>query len=99
MFWADHWLALPLQYAVYYLAEVGCKHAAAANECRAGLLRRGQLHGRGQQLLYNWKYKFIRLTVEEVCVRYKAKHARGGVRSAGVQHTPLLARRQIDKRG
>ena len=30
MFWADHRRVLPLHYAVY-LAEVGCKRAAAAN--------------------------------------------------------------------
>ena len=87
MFWADHRRVLPLHYAVY-LAEVGCKRAAAANvesvfsgagkftdeASSAGhvLLRRiVKLH-------YSWKYTFVRPTVEEVCARYKKKHAQGG---------------------
>ena len=30
------------------------------------------------KLHYNWKYKFVRPTVEEVCARHKIKHAQGG---------------------
>ena len=84
---------LPLHYAVYLVAEVGCKRSAAANvetvfsgagkfmeeASSAGhvLLRRMiKLH-------YNWKYFFIRPTIEEVCARYLAKHGQGnGVREA-----------------
>jgi hypothetical protein len=91
-FWADHKQVLPLHYAVY-LAEVGCKRSAAANvetvfsgagkfmeeASSAGhvLLRRMiKLH-------YNWKYIFLRPTVEAVCARYLAKHGQGkGVREA-----------------
>jgi hypothetical protein len=32
------------------------------------------------KLHYNWKYKFVRPTVEEVCAPYKIKHAQGGAR-------------------
>eukprot|EP00966_Prymnesium_polylepis_P012340 283251-Prymnesium_polylepis.2 len=73
----------------------------------ASLLRRGQVHGRGQQLLYNWKYKFIRPTAEEVCVWCKAKHAQEGARAQSVAApaptaeaaAPSGVRRQIDQRG
>eukprot|EP00966_Prymnesium_polylepis_P053606 1239382-Prymnesium_polylepis.1 len=27
------------------------------------------------KLRYNWKYEFVRPTVDEVCKRYKVKHA------------------------
>ena len=37
------------------------------------------------KLHYNWKYKFVRPTVEEVCARYTVKHAQGGARPAGAQ--------------
>ena len=32
------------------------------------------------KLHYNWKYKFVRPNVEEVCARHKIKHAQGGAR-------------------
>ena len=35
------------------------------------------------KLHYNWKYFFIRPTVEEVCERYLAKHGQGGARDTG----------------
>ena len=87
MFWADHKLTLPLHYAAY-LADVGCKRAAAANvesvfsgagkfteeASSAGHL----LLRRMIKLHYNWKYPFIRPRIEEVCTRYKAKHGQGG---------------------
>ena len=54
-----------------------------------------QVHGRGHVLLrrmvklhYNWKYKFVRPTVEEVCAPYKIKHAQGGARQVAA---PALA--------
>ena len=34
------------------------------------------------KLHYNWKYEFVRPTVDEVCERYKVKHAQGGARPA-----------------
>ena len=71
-------------YAVY-LAEVGCKRSAAANVEtvfsgagkfmeEASSAGHVQLLRRMIKLHYNWKYFFIRPTVEEVCARYLAKH-------------------------
>ena len=44
------------------------------------------------KLHYNWKYEFVRPTVDEVCERYKVKHAQGGARPAVAgsprPHTP-----------
>ena len=96
-FWADYRKSLPLHYAVY-LAEVACKRAAAANvesvfsgagkftdeASSAGhvLLRRMvKLH-------YNWKFEFVRPTIDEVCERYKLKHPLGGARPAVAAPAP-----------
>ena len=79
-FWADHKHVLPLHYAVYLVAEVGCKRSAAANVetvfSGAGKFME-EASSAGHVLLrrmiklhYNLKYIFIRPTVEEVwCVR------------------------------
>ena len=37
------------------------------------------------KLHYNWKYKFVRPTVEEVCAPYKIKHAQGGARQVAAR--------------
>lgn len=81
-FWAEHKAALPLHYAVY-LSEVGCKRAAAANVesvfSGAGKFTEEAksvgplLLQRKVKLHYNWKYTFLRPTINEVCVRYKFK--------------------------
>eukprot|EP00966_Prymnesium_polylepis_P246485 5700809-Prymnesium_polylepis.1 len=34
------------------------------------------------KLHYNWKYEFVRPTVDEVCERYKVQHTQGGARPA-----------------
>ena len=81
-FWADHKSALPLHFNVY-VAEVGCKKAAAANvesvfsgagnftdEAKsAGPI----LLKRMVKLHYNWKYPFLRPNVAEVIARYNKK--------------------------
>ena len=52
----------------------GCRTEAVLRGLRSRV--RGRLH-------YNWKYIFVRPTVEEVCARYRAKHGQGnGVREA-----------------
>ena len=89
-FWADHKHVLPLHYAVYLVAEVGCKRSAAANVetvfSGAGKFMEEAssaghvLMRRMIKLHYNWKYIFIRPTAEEVCARYLAKHGQGGAR-------------------
>ena len=81
---------LPLHYAVYLVAEVGCKRSAAANVetvfSGAGKFMEEAssadhvLLRRMIKLHYNWKYIFIRPTAEEVCARYLAKHGQGGAR-------------------
>ena len=81
-FWADHKTVLPLHFHVY-LAEVGCKKAAAAkvesvfsgagkftDEAKsAGPV----LPKRMVRLHYNWKYAFLRPTVKEIIERYNKK--------------------------
>ena len=81
-FWAIHKTMLPFHYRTY-LAEVACKKAASANVesvfSGAGkftaeaplvgpltLMRMIKLH-------YNWKYIFLRPTLQEIINRYKQK--------------------------
>ena len=81
-FWADHKSSLPLHYGVY-LAEVGCKKAAAANVesvfSGAGKFTEEAkstgaiLLQRMIRLHYNWKYAFLRPTNDQVCKRYMEK--------------------------
>ena len=81
-FWADHKETLPLHYSVY-VAEVGCKKAAAANVesvfSGAGKFTQKaksaghMLLSRMVRLHYNWKYPFLRPTIEEVVKRYLEK--------------------------
>ena len=81
-FWADHKETLPLHYSVY-VAEVGCKKAAAANVesvfSGAGKFTEEaksaghMLLSRMVRLHYNWKYPFLRPTIEEVVKRYLEK--------------------------
>lgn len=81
-FWAENRFTLPLHYSVF-LSEVGCKRAAAANVesvfSGAGKFTEEAksvgptLLQRMVKLHYNWKYAFLRPTIEEVCKRYKAK--------------------------
>ena len=84
-FWADHKTILPIHYAVY-LAEVGCKKAAAAN-VESVFSGAGKFSGeatfagptllqRMVKLHYNWKYIFLRPTIEEIMKRYKDKFGR-----------------------
>ena len=82
-FWAEHKTALPLHYSTY-VAEVGCKKSASANvesvfsgagkfmeEAKtAGL---DLLEHMVKQLHYNWKYAFVRPTMDEIIERYNAK--------------------------
>lgn len=81
-FWADHKTSLPLHFAVY-LAEVGCKKAAAANVesvfSGAGKFT-DEAKSAGHVLLsriirlhYNYKYPFLRPTLKQVKARYDAK--------------------------
>ena len=81
-FWADHKTILPTHYAVY-LAEVGCKKAAAANVefvfSGAGKFTSeapstgAKLLQRMVKLHYNWKYPFLRPTMEKIIGRYNLK--------------------------
>ena len=99
-FWADHKKSLPLHFSVY-LAEVGCKKAAAANvesvfpgagkfteeakSAQADLLQRMiKMH-------YNWKYPFLRPTIEEVCKRYKEKFSSDAAAAATPATAPAPA--------
>ena len=81
-FWADHKSILSIHYGVY-VAEVGCKKAAAANVesvfSGAGKFT-SEAKSTGPTLLsriikshYNWKYVFLRPTVGEITERYLAK--------------------------
>ena len=73
---------MPLHYAVY-LAEVGCKKAAAANVesvfSGAGKFTSeapstgAKLLQRMVKLHYNWKYSFLRPTMEKIIERYNLK--------------------------
>eukprot|EP00966_Prymnesium_polylepis_P233043 5389722-Prymnesium_polylepis.1 len=40
------------------------------------------------KLYYNWMYEFVRPTVDEVCERYRVKHAQGGARPAVAAPAP-----------
>ena len=81
-FWADHKVALPLHYSAY-LAEVGCKKSAssivesvfsgAGNFMEQGGTSGSTLLERMVKLHYNWKYEFVRPTLEEVVDRYHEK--------------------------
>ena len=81
-FWADNNIELPLHFAVY-VSEVGCKKSAAANVesvfSGAGKFtdeagRSGhKLISRMVKLHYNWKYPFLRPTIDQVVERYMAK--------------------------
>lgn len=87
-FWADHKMKLPLHYRVY-IVEVGCKKAAAAN-CETVFSGAGKfskealsvspkLMERMCKLHYNWKYEFLRPSIDEVVKRYKDKfHHKAG---------------------
>ena len=73
---------MPIHYAVY-LAEVGCKKAAAANVesvfSGAGKFTSeapstgAKLLQRMVKLHYNWKYSFLRPTMEKIIERYNLK--------------------------
>ena len=78
----DHGRLHSGHYSVY-VAEVGCKKAAAANVesvfSGAGKFTQ-EAKGAGHMLLsrmvrlhYNWKYPFLRPTIEEVVKRYLEK--------------------------
>ena len=66
-----------------YLAEVGCKKSASANveavfSGAGNFMEQGGTAGstlleRMVKLHYNWKYKFVRPTLEEVVDRYHEK--------------------------
>ena len=81
-FWAEHKAVLPLHFGVY-VSEVGCKKAASANVetvfSGAGKFTEEakstgpKLLRRMTKLHYNWKYKFLRPSVEQVVKRYKEK--------------------------
>lgn len=81
-FWAKHKTLLPLHFAVY-VAEVAPKKAAAANVetvfSGAGkFMEEAKSTGptllqRMTRLHYNWKYEFLRPTIESVVARYKLK--------------------------
>ena len=78
-FWAANKTVLPIHYAVY-LAEVGCKKAAAANVesvfSGAGKFADEAssvgptLLQRVTKLHYNWKYPFLRPAVKLIVDRY-----------------------------
>jgi hypothetical protein len=78
----DHKTILPIHYAVY-LAEVGCKKAAAANVesvfSGAGKFTSeapstgAKLLQRMVKLHYNWKYVFLRPTMNKIIERYNLK--------------------------
>ena len=81
-FWAAHKNVLPIHYGVY-VAEVGCKKAAAANvesvfsgagkfsnEARSVVAK---LLERIVKLHYNWKYVFLRPSMAQIIARYKVK--------------------------
>lgn len=81
-FWADHKVFLPLHYHAY-LAEVACKKSASAN-VESVFSGAGQfmdeagtsgpvLLQRIVKLHYNWKYKFVRPTIDEVIELYNKK--------------------------
>ena len=81
-FWAAHKSIIPLHYAVY-VAEVGCKKAAAAKVesvfSGAGKFTT-EAKSLGPKLLermiklhYNWKYNFLRPSMEEIVKRYNEK--------------------------
>jgi len=79
---AAHKSIIPLHYAVY-VAEVGCKKAAAAKVesvfSGAGKFTT-EAKSLGPKLLermiklhYNWKYNFLRPSMEEIVKRYNEK--------------------------
>ena len=81
-FWAEHKAVLPLHFGVY-VSEVGCKKAASANVetvfSGAGKFTE-EAKSTGPTLLrrmvklhYNWKYTFLRPSIEQVIRRYKEK--------------------------
>ena len=81
-FWADHRTILPIHHAVY-MAEVGCKKAAAANVesvfSGSGKFTK-EAPATGPTLLsrvvkchYNWKYKFLRPSIDRIIRRYNDK--------------------------
>ena len=97
-FWADHKAVLPLHYAVY-LAEVGCKKAAAANvesvfsgagKFASEAVRVGPtLLSRMIKLHYNWKYIFLRPTVKEIIKRYQQKFSDSSSAAATAEATAV----------
>ena len=82
MFWADHKSVLPVHYGVY-VAEVGCKKAAASNVesvfsgagkfTEEATFTGAKLLSRMVKLHYDWKYPFLRPKVESVVKRYNLK--------------------------
>ena len=96
-FWADHKETLPLHYSVY-VAEVGCKKAAAANVesvfSGAGKFTEEAksaghvLLSRMVRLHYNWNYPFLRPTIEEVVKRYLEKFHKKEAAGPGPSPTP-----------
>ena len=81
-FWADHKSIVPLHYAVY-LANVGCIKSASANVesvfsgagkfSKTALSAGHQLLSRMVKLHYNWKYTFLRPSMEDIVKRYNEK--------------------------
>ena len=81
-FWADHKRVLPLHYNVY-MAEVGCKKSAAANveSVFSGAGKFADEAGSAGHVLlprivrlhYNWKYDFLRPTMNQIVNCYLAK--------------------------
>eukprot|EP00966_Prymnesium_polylepis_P215805 4996945-Prymnesium_polylepis.1 len=89
MFWADQRPQAGAASALCRVLSRGCRlqarNGSQRTSSRSSPARATSFHGRGQQLHYNWKYKFIRPTIEEVCVRYKAKHTQGVVYYGGLR--------------
>ena len=100
VFWGDHKTILPIHYAAF-LAEVGCKKAAAANVessfSGAGKFSAeaksvgGVLLTRMVKLHENWKYPFLRPTVETIIKRYESKFGGANAADAGEAPTPAPA--------
>ena len=88
---------MPLHYAVY-LAEVGCKKAAAANVesvfSGAGKFTSeapstgAKLLQRMVKLHYNWKYPFLRPTMDEIIARYTLKFRPTSLNPAAAAPSP-----------
>ena len=95
----DHKAALPLHYSAY-LAEVGCKKSASANvesvfSGAGNFIEQGGTAGstlleRMVKLHYNWKYEFVRPTLEEVVDRYHEKFKANPMFVAEGPRQPLL---------